>query len=137
MSRACNAAISVLPRRLPPGGRLWLDFRAPERPRSSLDGYVSLRTKASERTRKVARARESICGRPLCVGGHGAEDRGAFCPRFRGGGGGLDNAARFCTKESPATPRDFTMRLGGAPAFSGSESGRCFRTGPRCFFESP
>ena len=32
---ARNAAISVLPRRLLPGCRLWLDFRAPERANSS------------------------------------------------------------------------------------------------------
>ena len=126
MSRACNAAISVLPRRLPLGGRLWLDFRAPERPRSRSLKHASRACNAAISVLPVftrAPARVNTFG-PANLW-HGAGTRGGLRPRFGGAGGGHIFATRFLTTNPPRTPRHSTMRVGGVGADSWSEGG-CF-----------
>ena len=109
MWRACNAAISVLPRRLPLGGRLWLDFRAPERPRSRSLKHASRACNAAISVLPVftrAPARVNTFG-PANLW-HGAGTRGGLRPRFGGAGGGHIFATRFLTTNPPRTPRHST-----------------------------
>ena len=127
MSRACNAAISVLPRRLPLGGRLWLNFRAPERPRSRSLKHASRACNAAISVLPVftrAPARVNTFG-PANLW-HGPGTRGGLRPRFGGAGGGHIFATRFLTTNPPRTPRHSTMRVGGGGADSWSKGGRFF-----------
>ena len=105
MSRACNAAISVLPRRLPLGGRLWLDFRAPERPRSRSLKHASRACNAAISVLPVftrAPARVNTFG-PANLW-HGAGTRGGLRPRFGGAGGGAHFRDPFFDHKSAADP---------------------------------